>query len=49
MEHQEGRKNNRKIRNTQTIDYHFSHELYKSYLKIETKIIVLSVAQDNDI
>ena len=50
LEHKEGERNNRKSRNIgNTIDYSFSHELYKSYLMIETKIITPSDTQDNGI
>ena len=46
MEHQKGRKNNRTIRNIHKTDHPFSYEFYKSYLKIEIKIMALSDAQD---
>lgn len=32
-----------------TIDFPFSHEIYKSYLMIEIKILKPSDTQDNDI
>ena len=49
MEHQKGRKNNRIIRNIHKTDHPFSCEFYKSYLKIEIKIMALPDAQDYSI
>lgn len=50
MEHQEGRRNSGKRGNRDTYNKQFLFlEFYKSYMMTETKIIIPSHTQDNDI